>query len=281
MDCTIALLGHARPTPAQVAKMRADLATLPPMPGLAEKYEWDERLVFLDAVCALTRGRLEPVHMFNAGFKAPKVFDAVLLGFRPAIDWDVTLRMSNAWYDRLAETVRKPAYAERKKALAQLDHDHRVLHAEVTSGVPARTDPGEALAKTLGRHVAMTFIALHLPATDYLWANFIPACSAEDCWKTRWDIHCLAFALAAYRAERGEYPRRLIDLVPKYVQKLPKDMFAGEGDLHYARRGGGYLLYSVGPNGLDEGGMGRGDTDEAGNLGNWDDIGICVGTAKK
>jgi hypothetical protein len=250
---------------------------------LAEKYQWDERLVFLDAVCALARGRLEAVHTLNAGLKVPKAesFYAMLLGFRPAIDWDVALRTSNPWYDRLVETVRKPAYAERKEALAKLYHDQRMLIDVVKSASPLDNIPSRDLGRVWGLLTASALIGTHLPATDCLWAGFIAACTFEDCQKTRRDIDCLAFALAAYRADRGDYPRQLSDLTPKYVQKLPKDIFAGEGDFHYARRGGGYLLYSVGPNGLDEGGMGRGDTDEAGNLGWWDDIAIRVGMEPK
>jgi hypothetical protein len=64
----------------------------------------------------------------------------------------------------------------------------------------------------------------------------------------------VAFALAEHRAQRGSYPPRLADLAPKYIPAVPKDVFAGDADLHYARQGDGYLLYSVGPNGRDDGG---------------------------
>ena len=58
-------------------------------------------------------------------------------------------------------------------------------------------------------------------------------------------------ALAAYHAERGEYPENLAELCPDYLAEIPKDLFA-EGDFRYARNDIGYLLYGVGPNGKDE-----------------------------
>ena len=41
----------------------------------------------------------------------------------------------------------------------------------------------------------------------------------------------LAFALAAYRAEHGEYPANLAPLAQKYIAAIPEDVFAG-GPLH-------------------------------------------------
>ena len=82
-----------------------------------------------------------------------------------------------------------------------------------------------------------------------------------------------AFALAAYRADHGSYPATLADLVPKYVAKVPKDIFNNDADLHYKRQGDGYLLYSVGVNGKDDGGKGEGD--RTGNE-DWDDLAVRV-----
>ena len=74
----------------------------------------------------------------------------------------------------------------------------------------------------------------------------------------QFDLTRLAFALAAYRADRGAYPTKLADLAPKYVAKVPKDIF-NDSDLHYRQENGGYLLYSVGPNGKDDDGKGMED----------------------
>jgi hypothetical protein len=67
------------------------------------------------------------------------------------------------------------------------------------------------------------------------------------------DLTRLALALAAYHAEKGEYPEMLDALAPDYLKTIPKDLFALQ-PIHYHREGKGYLLYSVGPEMKDHGG---------------------------
>jgi hypothetical protein len=67
-------------------------------------------------------------------------------------------------------------------------------------------------------------------------------------------------ALRAYEADRGRVPTRLDELVPNYLAKLPGDPFAGQA-LIYRPQGATWLLYSIGPDGVDDGGkpaVGRG-----------------------
>ena len=62
-------------------------------------------------------------------------------------------------------------------------------------------------------------------------------------------------ALQAYRADQGAYPPTLQALTPHYLAQLPDDPFAISGSFHYRRKGSNYLLYSIGPDGKDDGGM--------------------------
>ena len=64
-----------------------------------------------------------------------------------------------------------------------------------------------------------------------------------------------ALALQAFHVEHGAYPPALAALVPKYLPKIPDDPFARAGNLLYALRGEHYLLYSIGPDGKDDGGI--------------------------
>jgi hypothetical protein len=82
----------------------------------------------------------------------------------------------------------------------------------------------------------------------------------------------LAFALAAYHADRGAYTAKLAELAPKYVAEVPKDIF-NASELHYRQEGGGYLLYSVGVNGKDDGGRGH---DDRKPWRDWDDLAVRV-----
>jgi hypothetical protein len=60
-------------------------------------------------------------------------------------------------------------------------------------------------------------------------------------------------ALKKYRNTRGQYSEVLSDLVPDFVPSEPIDPFSGH-PLKYVHQGESYLLYSVGANGIDDGG---------------------------
>ena len=63
--------------------------------------------------------------------------------------------------------------------------------------------------------------------------------------------------------------------MPKYVAAVPKDIFSG-GELNYRQKGDGYLLYSVGPNGTDDGGRNQWDNPDDAKLSGCDDIAVRV-----
>jgi hypothetical protein len=70
---------------------------------------------------------------------------------------------------------------------------------------------------------------------------------------TTLELTRLAAALAVYRVEHNAYPEKLDDLEPRELNQLPVDLYNGKSFL-YRRDGMGYLLYSVGANGADDGG---------------------------
>jgi len=59
------------------------------------------------------------------------------------------------------------------------------------------------------------------------------------------------YALRAYKMEKGHYPANLKELVPEYLKKVPIDPFDGIAPLHYQLQGNKYLLWSIGPDGVD------------------------------
>jgi hypothetical protein len=65
----------------------------------------------------------------------------------------------------------------------------------------------------------------------------------------------IACALERHRLATGEYPATLDALIPRFMDKLPHDIINGQ-PLHYRRtENGRFLLYSVGWNGTDDGGI--------------------------
>jgi hypothetical protein len=60
-------------------------------------------------------------------------------------------------------------------------------------------------------------------------------------------------ALRCYRSEQLRAPSNLGQLVPKYLQRVPTDSFTGR-PMIYRLQGASWLLYSVGEDGVDDGG---------------------------
>lgn len=61
-------------------------------------------------------------------------------------------------------------------------------------------------------------------------------------------------AVRRYAIENGSPPESLADLVPEYLPAVTVDPY-GDAPLRYRRIEDGYLLYSVGANGVDDGGQ--------------------------
>ena len=61
-------------------------------------------------------------------------------------------------------------------------------------------------------------------------------------------------ALRCYQAEKGEAPTRLEELVTNYISVLPGDPFGTGPMIYRPQPGAGWALYSVGPDGVDDGG---------------------------
>jgi hypothetical protein len=67
-------------------------------------------------------------------------------------------------------------------------------------------------------------------------------------------IVLLRFALRAYKLENGAFPAKLDDLAPKYLKQIPSDIFADRAPFGYRVQNSDYELWSVGPDGKDDGG---------------------------
>ena len=78
------------------------------------------------------------------------------------------------------------------------------------------------------------------------------------------DLKCLAniqaarvgIAVERYRLATGNLPETLSDLLPSYIDTIAKDPFDGE-QLRYKKRDFGFVVYSVGEDGHDDGGKER------------------------
>jgi hypothetical protein len=84
-------------------------------------------------------------------------------------------------------------------------------------------------------------------------------------------LRCAIVALAVerYRLQHGRWPDSLADLSPDLIAKIPMDPYLGK-PLRYRRLADGVVIYSVGPDGRDDGGK----IDRKNNMAPGTDIGI-------
>ena len=111
--------------------------------------------------------------------------------------------------------------------------------------------------------VAQQPYGLHLPSPplpkDPINRELLPVYEAARLKnvenETQNGLLLVVLALHAFRMEHGQYPVSLNELAPVCLKKLPNDPFAVQGTFKYRVTGRSYVLYSVGPDGKDDGGM--------------------------
>ncbi len=94
-----------------------------------------------------------------------------------------------------------------------------------------------------------------------LWVEFVSNRYRCDFTanETQNSLLSTACALQAYHTEHGRYPDQLSALTPAYLPAIPVDPFGVNKPLCYKRTGANYLLYSIGPDGVDDGGKASSD----------------------
>ena len=96
-----------------------------------------------------------------------------------------------------------------------------------------------------------------LPVTRWVSRTMLPAIpyalEGQARHEATLDLMQLGLLLELYYAEHGAYPESLDAITPDLGAALPRDPFTGEA-YHYEPSGDRFVLYSVGPNQVDDGG---------------------------
>jgi hypothetical protein len=236
-DRTVTFLDHVELTPEQARKVQRDLTRLPKFAAIARSLDQTERLLAIDAFIAMGSGG-ELVSDIGGNDFGGGVFNVV------AIDWNLVLRDTNRWYDRLVAAAKLPDREARVAAFEKIEADMQVLVAQTKA--PKRMLAAVVSRQQRSKVVSGIVLGLFLPAVN-------AATDAEDRQNTTLELTRLAAALAVHRAEHGAYPGSLDELLPNLVERLPVDVFGGKPFV-YKRSADGYLLYGTGANGVDDGG---------------------------
>jgi hypothetical protein len=180
------------------------------------------------------------------------------------IDYNRVLRHINTWLDAGVAPLEIEDYAERQQRIKQAEDEFRRMVEDVTSiraGLVGalRYLAATPQAKLQCRSDILANLVLSVTSSAFGRVDSLAVATVMQRRLTE-----IAFALAIWHAENGTYPADLAALVPTCLDRIPSDLFTGK-HLVYKPGQAGYLLYSVGMNGQDDGGVfshGSGNADD-------------------
>lgn len=244
----LAYLEKADLTTKQILDKLDEVRKVAPRSGVAEKLDLAERASIHDALDRLRRGQEE---IFNQFEPNPVPLTAEDLKKLDSVDWGQLVRAGDAQFDRMVVAMRIPDRSRRVDSLKSLEGEYQGLRRaarEKESG----TD----------RRLLLAYLGT-LSSCATMWNN-----SHDRTEQIHTNLQ-IAFALAAYKRDRGVYPAKLDELAPKYLPSVPRDIFSAKA-LIYQLADKGYRLHSVGVNGKDDNGHEHNDRPTG------DDIGFAM-----
>jgi len=244
IHAAVSWLEHPKLPISLVLEYKRELAVLKPLPKLFDKIDGAERYLFLDTTFLVSQQGFKYLEQLSGGSGdgiGIKLFDLLLFN---DLNWDPALKKGNAWYDRIVAALKNTDRNERIRATDEIESEVKLLRAKLLSEL------GSRVAESKESRVLVIYDMIRCLMMTGIHNVQISADRIEQQQR-----HLqLAIALALYHREKGQYPEKLSELSPKYLPTIPLDLFSGK-DVIYSRTSKGYRLYSVGPNGKDDGGV--------------------------
>lgn len=169
------------------------------------------------------------------------------------VDWNSVLQTLNSMFDRAIGIAKNSDRQIRKKNFRAMTVEYKKRLAKQKPFVKCIQGSVDGQAT---RNGATAWFGIGR-ASRYLTA-FEEIARQIDKDRTRDDVVRFSLALAIFHLDHKRYPKQLSELKPRYINELPIDRCDGQ-PMKYRREPKGYLLYSSGSNGEDEGGHGFGD----------------------
>jgi hypothetical protein len=227
--------------PKQLARaMLEKLAVFDELANVAETLNQSERLVLLDI--------LQREWQTGENLTFPRDFPTDLSKH----DINIILRRANVHIDQHVLALRNPHLKDRKKAIEAVTAEFNDRIRKWATPVQFFTSMMLESRKLISEKVTDLYLRSEHRAP---WAQ-----PEKDRTITRFELVKIGFALAAFRADHDEYPAALQSLIPDYVKAIPLDPYSDQ-PLHYQRFPDeksveqGFLLYSIGEDGRDDGGI--------------------------
>jgi hypothetical protein len=260
-EADLSYLERANFSPRQLQDRMKELLSLPALLDPSDKFDFAERLTHLDLLQRICDGELAPFQHYGSGWlglpklgvEIPKKLVPKAKQALAKVDWEPGLRSANVWFDRVVIAARVEDRAKRHQEFQRLEEELKSLNtkAEKKDFLRKLLLGKDQPDKSAGEAISNIFL-LFLPGGSEKVVE-----GHERNLQTQRNL-LVAFALAAHYRDRGRYPANLEDLAPKYLNTVPGDIFSGK-PLIYRPGDNGYLFYSVGVNGKDDGGKGFDD----------------------
>jgi hypothetical protein len=273
----LAFLACSKPNIERIKSCMRELRELPCARTLIEYFDLGERFVFLDMIMVADRQGVESLEIvmplldvtIPAGqtkgsdplasiwefleiatrdrSKDPKLLEEHIL---ENVDWDPAFKNGNHLCDRIADALREKNRSSRHEKLLEIASDLKTLENSMKDSRNAAKLLSKAGNKR-GKILGDMMICLFVPRVHKVHNAWDRVQQVDD------NVQ-LSFALEWYHRDHGRYPQKLEELARKYLKQIPGDIFSGK-PLIYRPDEKGYLLYSVGYNGKDDGGRGYDD----------------------
>lgn len=244
-------------TAKQAIDYRKNLDRIGPLNSLSSTLDVGERCYALDNILFFVRAAARSVNELKALDEyLPRKLPQTLKGrFEAYFDIDTMLKLVNQRFDEFVKVaaINDPFRRRTEAAELKAEMEMRMKRLKRVPGF-LRSPPSDRKQRAAAsRWLAEIMMGFVQPAVAQVL-------DVEDQTNVLFDLARVALSLAAYRADNGDYPATLAKLKPKYARGIPLDRFSGK-PLIYKRIKGGFLLYSVGQNGKDDGGRGYEDND--------------------
>jgi hypothetical protein len=217
----------------QAKFLGAQLHAMGDLPPIAD-YLDNERIFVLDTTQALAAVPERFPDMLVDITNRPAGVPRFVFLFIP-IPWESDMRALNHTYDGALAAMRQGPYSRRLAALQ--------LWQQQVDSMKNASPVVRALSIAWSPDPYVSMLMLTVGNVE----------QKQDIAIMEKSLTEISLALAAYRADRGGYPAALDDLTPAYLPAIPPDLFCEKPPIYHPMPTG-YLLYSVGPDMIDNGG---------------------------
>ncbi len=244
-DGEIHLINHPATTPAQLRDYGKFLQGLQTHVTFVERLDIGERYMMLDLMQSANLHGAWPQISSNPFDDSSPLF---FTNFSYFVDWNIGMRLANESYDRLVSIAGENVDHKRIEGLREFEAELELWERQISepSAVIMTWASGP---RARGRWAGKMMTVMLLPAA-------VQVAEAHAETNVHHDLIKIAIALELWRRERGEYPQTIDQLSPSQLDPIPPDRFTGN-PLRYETTKDGYLLYSVGRDKQDDGGIDR------------------------